>query len=400
MIRMIYLFGVLVLTLSCTDNGEITNPTENEPMEELYEDTLRFASFNVSMSGNTEGQIAEQMENANQYTRYKRIAAIIQKVRPDVLVLMEFDFDSTGQSLKNFNEQLLNVAQAQDEAIDYPYMMQFTSNTGLNSGVDIDENNRIEVPGDAFGFGVFEGQYASAILSKYPFDDNNIRSFQKLLWTSMPDAELPINSDGSSYYSDEALEVFRVSSKNHVDLPIVLPNNKIIHALISHPTPPVFDGTEDRNGKRNHDEIKLWADYISYEAYLIDDNGNAGGLSNDASFIVFGDLNADPVDGDSHNNAVSQLLNHERVHQDVAKGSLIPSSNGGTEHNQSSGNQGDPAFDTSFFGLRVDYVLPSRDLKPIQSGVFWPSSSEDAYDLIKNGIASDHLLVWVDIKFD
>ncbi len=36
-----------------------------------------------------------------------------------------------------------------------------------------------------------------------------------------------------------------------------------VHFLVSHPTPPVFDGPEDRNGARNADEIRLWQEYLS-----------------------------------------------------------------------------------------------------------------------------------------
>ena len=44
---------------------------------------------------------------------------------------------------------------------------------------------------------------------------------------------------------------------------------KTFHLLASHPTPPVFDGDEDRNGKRNHDEVRLIADYINIRATQI-----------------------------------------------------------------------------------------------------------------------------------
>ncbi|MEZ4950428.1 MAG: hypothetical protein R2784_13730 [Saprospiraceae bacterium] len=64
--------------------------------------------------------------------------------------------------------------------------------------------------------------------------------------------------------------------------------------MISHPTPPVFDGKEDRNGKRNHDEIRLWKDYIQNAAYLKDDNNRTEGLEKDAHFVIMGDSNADP----------------------------------------------------------------------------------------------------------
>ncbi len=361
-------------------------------------DTIRFASYNVSMYGNTAGEVLNQLENAEQQIQLRRLAAVIKKVRPDVLALMEVDYDANGEVLNQFNNKLLKIDLDGFDAIEYPYLYQIESNTGLISEVDIDGNGSISLPNDAYGFGNYFGQYASAILSKYPIDVNSARSFQQFLWKDMPDASLPANEDGTSYYTDEVLEVFRLSSKNHIDLPLQIKDEKIVHALISHPTPPVFDGIEDRNGKRNHDEIKLWYDYLNNESYLIDDQGQSGGLNEESSFIIFGDLNADPNDGDSFNNAITQLLNHPRVNQQVSNGNLIPSSTGGAEHNQGSGDIGDPSFDTSFFGLRIDYVLPSTDLEAIDSGVFWPASTEEHNELIKDKAASDHLLVWVDLK--
>lgn len=399
MTRLIY-FAFLFLILSSCKDDDMMDPPMEEPPTVNFTDTLRFASYNLGMFGSFEGQIAEQMNNANQFTRYKRIAAVIQKVRPDVLVLMEFDYDSTGASLQKFNDNLLSVSQDGDDTLSYRYMYQIVSNTGELSQVDIDGNGTVSLPADAFGFGNFSGQYASAILSNYPLDIENARSFQKFLWKDMPDASLPQNPDGSSYYSDDALDVFRLSSKNHIDLPVILPDGKRIHALISHPTPPVFDGAEDRNGRRNHDEIKLFADYISGLDYLVDDDGQTGGMSMNTSFIVMGDLNADPLDGDSYNNAINLLLDHPSVNQEVAQGSLIPRSEGAAEHNQRSGDAGDPSYDTSFFGLRVDYVLPSADLNAIDSGVYWPASNQEGYDIVKDELASDHLLVWVDISFE
>ena len=45
--------------------------------------------------------------------------------------------------------------------------------------------------------------------------------------------------------------------------PIDVGRGRDVHFLVSHPTPPVFDGPEDRNGRRNFDEIRFWADYIT-----------------------------------------------------------------------------------------------------------------------------------------
>lgn len=399
---------VFFITFGCDKESPMVNQPmeETEEMEEMEEneqesfsDTIRFASYNVSMYGNNAGEVLSQLETAEQQIRLRRLAAVIKKVRPDVLVLMEVDYDSQNKLLDLFRQNLLSIPLDDFEGIDYPYAYQIQTNTGLLSEVDIDGNGNISLPNDAYGFGNYEGQYASAILSKYPIDISNQRSFQKFLWKDMPDAALPKNADESSYYSDEVLEVFRLSSKNHIDLPLQITDEITIHALISHPTPPVFDGAEDRNGKRNHDEIRLWADYISDRNYLVDDNGGSGGLDNAESFMIFGDLNADPKDGDSYNNAIDQLLLHERVNTSVTTGSFIPSSTGGAEHNQSSNHTGDPAYDTSFFGLRIDYVIPSTDLEVINSGVFWPASGEEGHELVQDNAASDHLMVWIDVKF-
>jgi len=400
MIRILIVFiGLCILCASsCSDDVEINGGVmPPEPEIELTTDTIRFASYNVSMFGSSEGLIANQLQTADQFIRFKRLAAVIQKVQPDVLVLMELDFDSTGESLLNFNDQLLNVSQNGDSTINYEYAYQIESNTGVLSEVDLSGDGVISLPNDAFGFGEFPGQYASAILSKYELDIENIRSFKNFLWKDMPNAALPINTDGSAYYSEQVTQVFRLSSKNHIDIPIVFSQNKTVHALISHPTPPVFDGAEDRNGKRNHDEIRLWADYINNELYLKDDKGLEGGLEADNSFIIFGDLNADPLDGDSFENAINLLLNDEKINQEVANGTMIPASIGGSEHNQQSGNIGDPKNDTSFFGLRIDYVLPSFDLLAVNTGVFWPGTGEDGHELVDNEAASDHLLVWADL---
>ena len=78
-----------------------------------------------------------------------------------------------------------------------------------------------------------------------------------------------------------------------------------LHLLASHPTPPAFDGPEDRNGRRNHDEIRLWNDYLTPGAasYLRDDAGRPA-ASRASAFIVMGDQNSDPVDGASLHDAI------------------------------------------------------------------------------------------------
>ena len=202
------------------------------------------------------------------------------------------------------------------------------SNTGIASGFDLDNNGEIvTTPGadnygnDALGFGDFPGQFAMVLYSKYPIVEEGIRTFQNFLWKDMPGALLPDNLDTvepNDWYSQAELGVLPLSSKNHWDVPIEV-NGEIIHALVSHPTPPVFDGDENINGRRNHDEIRFWADYITPGAgdYIYDDKGNLGGLNPGNSFVIMGDQNADPVDGNSVNNAINQLLRNPLVNTSV-----------------------------------------------------------------------------------
>ncbi|MFM7709118.1 MAG: endonuclease/exonuclease/phosphatase family protein, partial [Gammaproteobacteria bacterium] len=243
------------------------------------------------------------------------------------------------------------------------------------------------------------------------------------LWRDMPGADLP-----PGWYGPEALAALPLSSKSHWDLPFELPGAtrsrgdtpQLLHFLVSHPTPPGFDGPEDRNGRRNQDEIRLWADYLTpgKGGYLVDDAGRRGPLAPDASFVIAGDLNADPDDGDSRREgerggAIRQLLQHPRVHPEVALGGLVPRSAGAAEAAVRQGganaaHRGPAAQDTADFSdggpnspgnLRVDYVLPSAGLEVCATGVYWPTADDPAFALVNDDAeaSSDHRLVWVDI---
>ena len=141
--------------------------------------------------------------------------------------------------------------------LEYGYSFLAESNTGIPSGFDFDHDGRIGGGGDALGFGEFPGQYAMVVLSRFPIDTKRVRTFRKFLWRDMPGALLP-----RSWYSPAQLAVLPLSSKSHWDVPVRI-GRVTLHLLASHPTPPAFDGAEDRNGRRNHDEIRFWNDYLT-----------------------------------------------------------------------------------------------------------------------------------------
>lgn len=375
-----------------------TSTAAADPGRGRHEPTVRFATFNASLNRAAQGDLRRDLStDANAQAR--AVAETVQRTRPDVLVLQEVDFDPEALRLlqRNYLERGWNGA----EPIRYRYTFTAPVNTGVPTGLDLNRDGRADGPDDAFGFGAFPGQYGMAVLSRYPIDQRTVRTFQKLRWTQMPGNRIP-----AGYYSPEALAVLRLSSKSHWDVPVRV-GRRTVHLLVSHPTPPVFDGPEDRNGRRNADEIRFWADYVgspSRSRWITDDRGRRGGLSPRASFVVAGDLNSDPVDGDSLPGAAAQLLDLSHVNT-----SVTPSSEGAVEAARLQGgvnatHRGDPRFDTADFAeppgnIRADYVLPSRDLRIRDARVFWPTRADPLSRLTGTFpfAASDHRLVWVDL---
>lgn len=366
---------------------------------------LRIATFNVSMEalnylphvrGKTPNVKGDELSNAlnNGHQQIKNIAEIIQRTNPDIILLNEFDRENDNhQAIQTFLTEYLGKSQQGQKPVNYPYLFQGSVNTGVITPFDLNNNGKAQQsPNDAYGFGYFPGHFGMVLLSKYPILHEDIRTFQKFKWKDMPNALQPITPETQKpWYSNEAWNNLRLSSKSHWDIPVIV-GKKILHVLASHPTPPVFDGPEDRNGKRNHDEIRFWNDYISLNKgdYIYDDNGNKGGLTQNTPFVILGDQNASSVDGDAVKSGITHLLAHHNI-QDP-----LPKSEGGKAHSK---NNPYGINHTAFWRMRADYVLPSKTgINIINAGVFWPLPDQPEFRLIKNRSASsDHRLVWVDI---
>ncbi|HZU92255.1 MAG TPA: endonuclease/exonuclease/phosphatase family protein [Microbacterium sp.] len=369
---------------------------------------VRFATFNASLNRGVEGALVSDLSTPGN-AQADAVAEIIQRANPDVLLINEFDYVAGGEALRLFQDNYLSVPHGDAAPVEYAYRYTAPVNTGVPSGFDLNNNGSVAGGDDAWGFGLFPGQYGMAVYSKLPIDEGAIRTFQNFRWADMPGALLPddpATAAPGDWYSPEELEQFPLSSKSHWDVPITVSKNKTVHFLVSHPTPPTFDGAEDRNGTRNHDEIRFWSDYISggrTAAYITDDAGRTGGLKGGALFVIAGDQNADPNDGDSTGGAIHQLLENPRINT-----SSVPTSLGAPEATKLQGgvnasHLGDPRQDTADFSeppgnLRVDYVLPSRQIRILESGVFWPAS-DDPLSVLTGTYpfpSSDHRLVWID----
>lgn len=371
---------------------------------------LRVATFNV------EDIRLDDLENP-EHARLKRIAEVIHEIGPDIVLVSEVAYDmpgapgweegdTPGQNAQRL-AKLVNQG-AKEGGLRYA---GFTapSNTGVASGFDLDNNGEAVTTypepepagangepgkqsaggraygGDCWGFGTFPGQYGMALLvsDRLEILRDEVRTFQMLKWSAMPGALAPTDpKTGEPWYNEEEWAAFRLSSKNHWDVSVRLPDGKVVHLLCSHPTPPAFDGEEARNKKRNHDEIRFWADYIDGADYIVDDTGKKGGLPEGATFFIMGDQNADPDEGGSIDNPIKNLiLDHPRVN-----GEFVPQGSRMIEKLS--------ADDTSSWGMRIDYVLPSNNLRVLKGEVY-------RYDEMEKGehSVSDHFPVWIDVEF-
>ncbi|MBK0326301.1 endonuclease/exonuclease/phosphatase family protein [Rhodobacteraceae bacterium F11138] len=340
-------------------------------------DSLRIASFNAELSRDGPGLLLRDLTR----DKDKQIAAVIQviaQVSPDILTLQSVDWDHDGVALAALSDRLRTAGVA------YPYRLALPPNSGMATDLDMDGDGRLGGPGDAQGFGAFTGQGGMAILSRYPIANDQIRDFSGLLWRDLPGALLPEHPDGRPFPSARARAIQRLSSTGHWIVPIRLPNDEILEVLTFHATPPVFDGAEDRNGRRNHDEILFWRAVL---------DGEFGPPPK--RFVLTGQANLDPHDSEGRLVAIRGLLADARL-QDPAPASA------GAATAPDQGHAGPNALDTVDWQrvgrMRVDYVLPSADWRVIDSGVFWPAPGSKGHAVAIT--ASRHRMVWVDLALD
>ncbi|MBC7738084.1 MAG: endonuclease/exonuclease/phosphatase family protein, partial [Candidatus Saccharibacteria bacterium] len=282
-----------------------------------------------------------------------------------VVLLSGIDYDY-GQ------EPVAAMAEASGEAgVDYPHLLALRPNTGVQTGLDLDGNGVLGEARDAQGYGRFSGSGGMAILSRRPF--GAVRDFSGLLWRDLAEADLPPDM------TEAARAVQMLSTAGHYDVAVDYAAGKALHLLVWYATPPVFDGAEDRNGRRNHDEAAFWLKLL------------AGALpwpAPDAPFVVIGQSNLDPVDGDGRHDAMAALM---------ALPALQDAGPRGESGHVDPRHRGDPAMDTAFYGkgvggLRVDVILPAAGIQVTAAGVL-SLPQQDPYAATL-AAASRHWPVW------
>ena len=293
--------------------------------------------------------------------------AIVQQVAPDVLLLTDVDYDLDGEALRNLAGRM-----------GFEHSFALAPNSGMATGLDLDGNGRIGEARDAQGWGKFSGDSGMGLLSRWPFDPDAVRDLSDLLWRDLSGAVLP----KGPLWTDDIAAVQRLSTTGHWIVPVLAPGGPV-DILAFSATPPVFDGPEDRNGLRNRDELRLWTQVL---------DGAFGPAPQD--FVLLGNTNLDPFDGDGLRQAMRDVLADPRLTDP------LPVSAGGIAA-ADPGQTGDPALDTADWpdgapgNLRVDYVLPAATWTVTGAGVFWPAPDDPDAALAQ--AAGPHRLVWVDL---
>lgn len=331
-------------------------------------DALRVATYHSALKRDGPGLLLRDIVRGED-AQVQAVMSVLTTVRPDILALQSFDYDLNLTALGAFADALRAAG------LDYGHILSLRPNTGIPTGLDMDGDGRRAEPRDAQSYGRFSGQGGMAILSRYPILTDEVQDYTDMLWRDFPDALLP-ETDGAPFPSDAALSVQRLSTTGHWVVPVDVPDIGRVDLMTFHASPPVFDGPEDRNGRRNHDEITFWLNYL---------DGTFGPAPQDR-FILLGDFNQDPDEGEGIKEAIRSVLADPRL-QDPA-----PQSTGSAT---STGDTTDTVdWDDPVPGnMRVDYVLPSADWRVIATGVHWPEG--EAGEVAAT--ASRHRLVWVDL---
>ncbi len=340
-------------------------------MPALADTTLRIATFNTELARKGPGLLLRDILSEDD-PQVEAVARVIAHARPDIIALQGIDYDYDLAALGALRGRIAQYGH------DMRHVFAARPNTGMATGLDLDGDGRLGRARDAQGYGDFAGQGGMAVLSRFPILHDQVTDLGALLWRDAPSALLRLE-DGTPLLPPPVAEVQRLSTTGHWDVPVMLGDTRL-HLLTFHASPPVFDGPEDRNGRRNHDEIVLWQHYL---------DGRLGPAPQ-GPFVIAGDANLDPVDGDGRKTAIARLLTDGRL--------TDPAPRRAGDVAQGAGHRGDPRLDTVDWpgpdpgALRVSYVLPSLGLEVLKAGIVTADDTDAA------PTASRHRLVWVDLR--
>lgn len=306
---------------------------------------LRIATFNTELLRKGPGLLLRDILRGED-AQVDAFRALMLDIRPDIIALQGIDYDLRGTALDALADDLARAG------LDYPHRFTAAPNAGQQTGLDLNGNGKTGDADDAHGYGRFNGMGGMAVLSRLPILRDQVEDFTPMLWQDLPGHIYPA-TEGAPFGGDEVFDTHRLSSRNHWVVPVETPAGTL-RVMTFHATPPLYDGEEARNKRRNHDEIAFWNDYLVRDASAL-------------PFVVLGTFNVDPVRGLGMRDALTALLDNPRLQNpfDDTPTADFPEPQPGD--------------------LLIDYLLPSVDWQVIDHG------------MINDPAASRHSLLWADI---
>ena len=278
-------------------------------LEDLWVDSpdgkLRVATFDVNLSAKQQGQLGADLAGGAS-TEAAQVAKAIQQADADVVLLTGIDADEAAA--RSLNNQYLKHAQDGGRAVDYPYVYAGPTNKGTPSGADLDNDQVVGGPADAWGYGEFPGQGAMVLLSKHPIDAQHVQTVTKQRWSQMPGNTMP-----QSGLNGTIAEAMPVMESGLWDVPIKVGGSTV--RVIAVQTDQVREELT-HSAPRHSDQLRIVGDWLSAADYLQDDRGAAPG--NHQPYVVLGEL------GRNHGNnqAVDDMLENlgvaeQGIHDDT-----------------------------------------------------------------------------------
>lgn len=329
--------------------------------------TLRVMVYDTALSGKGPGLLLRDLERDGE--RPRAVAKIIALHPPDVLLLTGVDHDRDGQTLTAL------AAFLDRHGLAFPFRYSGPQNQGLPSGADLDGDGRADGPDDDIGFARFPGADGMAILTRHPIATDVVRSWTRLPWAVVPDAAMPLQANRAPFFPTSIGDVLPVAARGLWAVPIDAPCGRLT-LLFGYGPPPIYDGPEDRNGKRGGAHARFWRALIA-GAGLADDAGDARPL-NTGAFVLGGNFGIDPGRGEGDRAAMRALL-------------AAPALARWAPH----GRMGEATADYRIGPMRTDYLLVSAGLTVTGGGVDWPDPESAAGRIAAT--AGHHRPLWADI---
>lgn len=341
--------------------------------------SLTVATVDAGLSSERDGDIVSQLRQGDD-ARAEGLARTLQQTRPDVVVLTNVDVDAAGDVVDALRSGYLEVPQDGSGALEYPYAVTGTSNAGVPSGADLDNDGAVGDAGDALGYGAFEGQGSMVVLSRLPIDQPAVRTFTNLTWASAPDSHI-----GERGYSQLIEGMLPLASTSLWDVPVTI-QGTTVHIVATSATSA--ENAPGADALRQRDQMRLLKDYVENAksvSGLADDQDRRGGLLDSSAVVVAGNLGADAAGESASSLAV----------RDVVKSPLLTDPVPGVGGTAVGGfGWMDPLYrvlsqsrDATRLDenstSRQDYVLPAKDLKVTGSGLRdVPSQDADSQRLV------------------